>query len=134
MVKVPGATYEVGLSPADQYHSASKQVEIKDFWIDQYQVTNEQYSKFVQETGGPTPEVWPGDTDHPVRGVPWDQAVAYCGWLNKTVPTEAEWEAAGRGPGLEPRLYPWGNDPTAERTNIPDLPDQDTYAIGTLIV
>ena len=131
MVKVPGATYEVGLSPADQYHSAAKQVELKDFWIDQYQVTNEQYAKFVQETGGPTPEIWPGDTDHPVRGVLWEQAAAYCSWLNKRLPTEAEWEAAGRGTGTEPRLYPWGNDPTASGQTS-GFPDEDTYAIGTL--
>jgi formylglycine-generating enzyme required for sulfatase activity len=74
--------------------------------------------------------VWPGDADHPVRGVTWEQAVAYCGWLHKRLPNEGEWEAAGRGPGVEPRLYPWGNDPTAEGQAL-RLPDQDTYAVGT---
>jgi len=131
MVKVAAGTYEVGRLPADDYHSASQQVDLKEFWIDQYQVSNEQYAKFIQETGAPVPVVWPGDKDHPVRGVAWAQAVAYCGWLNKRLPSEAEWEAAGRGTGPEPRLYPWGNDPTASGQTS-GFPDEDTYVIGTL--
>jgi formylglycine-generating enzyme required for sulfatase activity len=131
MVKVAASTYEVGLLPADEYHSAPQQVDLKEFWIDQYQVSNEQYAKFMQETGAPAPVVWPGENDHPVRGVPWEQASAYCGWLNKRLPSEAEWEAAGRGAGPEPRLYPWGNDPTASG-QIAGFPDEDTYVQGSL--
>lgn len=130
MVEVANDTYEVGLSPADDYHIAPQKITINDFWIDRYQVTNAQYDRYVTETGAATPAVWPGDGDHPVRGVTWDQAVSYCGWLNKRLPTEAEWEAAGRGPGTDPRLYPWGNDDTAEGQAL-HLPDQDTYVVGT---
>jgi eukaryotic-like serine/threonine-protein kinase len=131
MVKVPADTYEVGLSPEDEFHSAAEQVELKEFWIDQYQVSNQQYAKFMEDTGTPAPVVWPGNEDHPVRGVSWDQAVAYCSRLNKRLPTEAEWEAAGRGPGSDPRLYPWGNDPTASGQTS-GFPDEDTYTIGTM--
>lgn len=129
MVEIPAGTYEVGNVQADEYHIAPFNILLSGVWMDKYQITNAQFQQYIEGTGAPSPEVWPGDPNHPVRGVTWDQADAYCRYVNKRLPTEAEWEAAGRGPGESPQLYPWGNDPTAGGNTF-DLPDQDTYPVG----
>jgi len=132
MVAVAAGTYELGLPTADEYHIATVNMNLSGFWIDRYQTTNAQYRDFMTQTGAAPPEVWPwpDQADHPVRGIPWDQAVAYCAWAKKRLPREAEWEAAGRGPGAQPPVYPWGNDAAAGGLTL-NLPDQDTYAVGT---
>jgi serine/threonine protein kinase len=122
MVPVAAGIYVVGKEPADEYHSASQSITLSEFWIDKYQVTNQDFQQFMVEW-----QIPPGKENHPVVGVKWEEADAYCQSLNKRLPGEAEWEAAGRGSGENPPLYPWGSD--IER--LRQLPN-NAYEVGSL--
>jgi len=97
---------------------------VSAFYIDQYEVTNGQYTQFVQATKFPKPFIPFFEDDLgkitapelPAVGVSWDAAVAYCKWVGKRLPTEAEWEKAARWE--DGRKWSWGNTDEVGRANF----------------
>jgi iron(II)-dependent oxidoreductase len=117
MVYIPAGSFRMGSQDGDESEKPVHEVSVKAFFIDQYEVTNQQYQEFMRATGYAAPKYWNDSDynkpDHPVVGVSWNDAVAYCQWVQKRLPTEEEWEKAARGKnGLQTSAqYPWGDTP-----------------------
>ncbi|HZF09024.1 MAG TPA: SUMF1/EgtB/PvdO family nonheme iron enzyme, partial [Thermoanaerobaculia bacterium] len=122
LVYVPGGEYVLGADDISENEKPVHRVVLSPFWIGKYQVTNEQYGRFLSTVPGTArPGYWHDKSFNqprqPVVGVSWDQARAYCSWAGLALPSEAQWEAAARG--RDRRRYPWGNEePTAEHANF----------------
>jgi len=91
------------------------------YLIDQYEVTNTKYKRFVEAMKRRSPSDWengaypPGQESYPVVSINWYEAQDFCRWAGKRLPTEAEWEKAARG--TDGRIWPWGNEFSAQKAN-----------------
>jgi formylglycine-generating enzyme required for sulfatase activity len=156
--KVPAGSFLMG--GGDEQHK----VRLSAFRIARYPVTNAQYAAFVQDDGYTErwrdcwtqagwewkedrtgPETYGGVFDlpnHPVMGVTWYEAIAFCGWLTAklrgignlgedeavTLPSEPQWEKAARG--TDGRIYPWGGEADPNRANYDETGIRATSAVG----
>lgn len=154
MVQIPAGTYLIGTDSSKVAEIAtafgvpdhpdliaaetpSHSVTLASFYLDQYEVTNEQFARFLKKNprwlakrvpkefdNGNYLLDWNGlkypgtKANYPVVNISWYAAVAYCRSLRKRLPTEAEWETAARG-GLLGKTYPWGDAaPDKARANF----------------
>jgi len=128
-------------------------VELDPFSIDLYEVTNQSFLEFINElgtvenacdgedcvslpdsqlrlNGGELYTVDEELMDHPVAGVTWYGATAYCEWRDARLPTEAEWELAAGWDvdnGVK-RHYPWGDEFDGDITNFCDVNCEEQQA------
>jgi formylglycine-generating enzyme required for sulfatase activity len=123
-----------------QAESPQHRLELSEYFIGKYPVTNTEYQAFVRDAGHDPPRGWDGQDfpegkgDHPVVNITWFDAVAYCEWLsqntgkNYRLPSEAEWEKAARG--TDGQIYPWGDEWEASRLNSAEGETRDTTPVG----
>ncbi len=96
----------------DEDERPQRLVSLPRFYIDQFEVTNIEYKRFVDATGYPPPPNWVDgnyaeEADfYPVVEVSWWDGMCFARWAGKRLPTESEWEKAARG--TDGRRYPWG--------------------------
>jgi formylglycine-generating enzyme required for sulfatase activity len=116
-------------------------VDIPDYWMGRFPITNELYNAYTKANGIKHPvSGWEKKKDHPVTYVKWTDATAYCQWLNNLLkaelpsglvlrlPTEAEWEKAARG--TDGREYPWGNQFDNKKCNTNEGGKGGTTPVG----
>ena len=135
MVRIVGGRGWLGCVDGRDTHCApgespGRWVDVVEFWMDRHEVRVADYRLCVQagacSNAGLRLPVWFGGEehpefawscnwgrfgrdDHPINCVSWFQARAYCSWLGKRLPTDAEWEKAARGAESQ-RIYPWGDE------------------------
>lgn len=161
MVLVPASAFIHGqgasgeldsYNPAFQSPNDTNLLEIASFYIDKYEVTNEEYARYLRDTNAKPPLYWAdgqipnGKEDHPVISLSYREVERYAAWAGKRLPTELEWEKAARGQGftrtlnrdesytiqLHTVIYPFGNKFDSLLCNTKESKIGDTVSVYEL--
>jgi formylglycine-generating enzyme required for sulfatase activity len=117
MLLVPAGAFIYGENAPDSPHPRQT-LTLPAFYIDQTEVSNAEYLRFIQATGRPFSAQSDASAhpELPVTNLSYQDAAAYAAWAGKRLPTQQEWEKAARG--ADGRPYPWGADPWTG--NVPE--------------
>lgn len=124
MVLVPAGPFVRGDKAGEADERPQRRLELPAFAIDRTEVTRGAYGECVVQ-GKCRPALAADQAADsvdrlprtlPVANVSWHDAAAYCAFVGKRLPTEAEWEKAARGP--DGRRYPWGDEFACARGNF----------------
>jgi formylglycine-generating enzyme required for sulfatase activity len=140
MVEIPAGPFTMGTGSGEPNEAPVHEVDLPAFMMDKFEVTNADFAVFVEATGYETYAEKEGRTSwrvaysegkesHPVVYVTFEDALAYCAWVDKRLPTEAEWEKAARGP--EGFIFPWGDEWDASQANVKESGLRGTVAVGS---
>ncbi|MBW4608432.1 MAG: ergothioneine biosynthesis protein EgtB [Hassallia sp. WJT32-NPBG1] len=163
LIKIPAGEFEMGSNAIDALDNErpAHKVYLDTYYIERYPVNCGQYRAFMEAGGYENPDFWskagwewlqieqvekplywhnvPSADNHPVCGVTWYEAEAYCRFVGKRLPTEAEWEKAVSWDAdmNRHRIYPWGDEePTPQHCNCVDVtsPQKNRLTINTTAV
>ncbi|MFO7566188.1 MAG: SUMF1/EgtB/PvdO family nonheme iron enzyme [Enhygromyxa sp.] len=138
MIEIPAGEFVMGCDDLDSKICGKAErrrviVDLPAFSIDRTEVTQAAYQRCIEAgvcsppAGGFSPSE---ACTHPVVNVSWKQAGQYCAWLDKRLPSEAEWEKAARG--TDGRVFPWGNEPpTCEHANFEGCGLRSAQPVGS---
>jgi formylglycine-generating enzyme required for sulfatase activity len=144
LVHVPAGDFLVGDSEGGRDVHPQHRLYVPEFYIGKYPITNAQYAVFVKATGYHRSDEWekeeiPASEDgHPVVGISWHDATAFCRWLASAtglafrLPTEAQWEKAASWDAHKQQKYryPWGDEFDVEKCNTNESGIGNTTPVG----
>lgn len=134
LIFVPALLFEVGCVWGDndcRTGEEGPEVSVPAIWVDRNEVTNEQYGRCVSAGACSSPVASdalgdPDRAEEPVVGVTWKQAAAFAVWSGRRLPSEAEWQRAGRDDEREGR-FPWGKGRGQALANVYETSDSDPF-------
>jgi iron(II)-dependent oxidoreductase len=113
LVPIEGGEFVFGNDAGEENERPQSTVTLPGFAMNRTEITNEQYRRFVAETGH-RPSFYDGNAmlglgERPVVGVSWWDASEFCRHYGLSLPSEQEFERAARG--IEGGAFPWGDAP-----------------------